>query len=411
MEVITSRLVKLDSDMQLDLDDMDDELVSKVIVQLKNVPAQNGEGDDDDDDASDDESIASDDQTEFDAEATRIEKAFNLVQKLDAILDLLFGLYAPIFEKPESAPATATFEQMLTDFTNFVLPTQNCRHTQFLLFHYSQKSHALTDLFVGTLFNLAFQSNGPAAQRQGAAAFLGSFVARGAQVPRETVRSITKVLCHRIDAYRRNNEAGCRGPDLRRYQQLYSWFQAVIYIFCFRWKDLVDSSPDIVDPDDPSSYLGQPLDWMPEFRQYLAAVIHSPFNPLKICSPPIVLEFTKLAQHLHLFYLYPKLEANKRIHLSQFVTHGYSSGGALRDPGHDIHDESWLQLEPRFPFDPYELPHSRRWLEGDYLAWKPIPGLHGDEDGHESDGEAGGRDEDEEEFDEDTATDDERRDD
>ncbi len=404
MALITSRLVKLDSDMQLDLVDMNDELVGKVIFQLNSSSPEDDEAD------SDAESVASDDQTEFDAEATRIEKAVGLVRKLDGILDLLFGFYAPIFDKPDSGQATAVFQQMLTEFTNFVLPTQNCRHTQFLLFHFSQKSPELMDVFVGTLFNLAFESNRAPALRQAAAAFLCSFVARGAQVPQETVRTVTAVLCREVDSYRVRRQGECRGPDLHRHQQLYCWFQALIYIFCFRWKDLVDSPPDTVDHDDSSSYLGHQLEWMPRFRQTLSSAIHSPFNPLKVCSPPIMLEFAKLAQHLQLLYLYPKIEANKNIHLSQFVTQAYSTGGALREAGHDIHDETRLQLESAFPFDPYGLPVSRRWLEGDYLAWKPMPGLDGDEDSDDSDEDAEqGDGEDLEE--DDTTTDDDGADD
>ena len=31
-------------------------------------------------------------------------------------------------------------------------------------------------------------------------------------------------------------------------------------------------------------------------------------------------------------------------------------------------------LEGYFPYDPYHLPLSKRWLEGDYVQWKGIPG-------------------------------------
>ncbi len=81
-------------------------------------------------------------------------------------------------------------------------------------------------------------------------------------------------------------------------------------------------------------------------------------------------------------------------------------GGALRDTGIDPHDETRLQLEPAFPFDPYNLPTSRRWLEGEYLDWKAIPGLDGDEES-EDESELG----DDDRLIEGTATDDERDDD
>jgi len=269
--------------MTLDLDEVDDDVVSKVLFQLSEA-ATGPQGDDAE---SDTESVLSDDP-DFDEDARRIERATSLVGTLDAVLDVLFGLFAPRFENPGSKETRRVFEELLSDFTNQILPTERSRHTQFLVFHFSQKSPELVDTFAGTLLNLAFDTTRQATVRQAAAAYLGSYVARGAKVSRETARGIAGVLCHRIETFRQNNARNCRGPDLRRYQQLYCWFQSLIYIFCFRWRDLVDSYPSIVDPDDPSSYLGQQLQWMPGLKESLTGAIHSPFNPLKVCTQPIV---------------------------------------------------------------------------------------------------------------------------
>jgi len=104
-------------------------------------------------------------------------------------------------------------------------------------------------------------------------------------------------------------------------------------------------------------------------------------------------------------YVYPLLETNKRIRLSQFSSS--QGNGALRDTGNGGNSESWHQLDAYFPFDPYQLPVSKRWIENDYVVWKGIPGLNPEEDEDES-----GEEEEEEEEedgidleDEDTATD------
>ncbi len=99
-------------------------------------------------------------------------------------------------------------------------------------------------------------------------------------------------------------------------------------------------------------------------------------------------------------YVYPLLESNKRIRLSQF-----SSGqgnGALRDTGNGGNSESWHQLDAYFPFDPYQLPLSRHWVENDYVQWKGVPGLNQEESDED---DSGGEGEDEVDLDEDTATD------
>ena len=54
-------------------------------------------------------------------------------------------------------------------------------------------------------------------------------------------------------------------------------------------------------------------------------------------------------------------------------------------------DNIGYQLDAYFPFDPYQLPRSRRWLEGDYVEWRGIPGL---DDANESDSGADESDDD-----------------
>ncbi|CAK7223957.1 DNA independent RNA polymerase I transcription factor [Sporothrix bragantina] len=419
LETITSQLVKIDTEFQLDLSDMDDDLAAKVVLELarknaerdaanasRRLDMERDDDDEDDEDASDvdeaDDEEEDDDDIDSDAddadlpqfgdpdyneELARVDKSTRLVEKLDATLDRLFALFTPIFEDPDSEAAHRCLEDMLSDFANFVLTVPSSRHTQFLVFHFSQKSLALQDIFTGTLLNLGFESNRPAAVRQAAASYLSSYVARAARVPRDTVRNVASILCHRIESFRRRNVAACRGPDLRRYQELYSWVQALLYIFCFRWRDLVDAYPDdVVDPEDPASFVGKELEWMSGLKTALSNIIYATFNPLMVCSPPIVAEFAKLAHSLHLMYVFPRIESNKTIHLSSFASGRYGHGDALReDAGYTVDDEKWLQLEGNFPFDPYNLPVSKRWLEGDYVSWTPIPGVSGVDDSEDSD--------------------------
>ncbi|KAI6380419.1 hypothetical protein MCOR25_001614 [Pyricularia grisea] len=378
MELIIDRLVKIDVQVQFDLDDMDDDLTAAIVMHLGS--AREKTDLDIDSDESDAESIASDD-SDFDAEATTIETGSTTIQKLDAIMDMLFEVYKPSFENPTSDEAKEVLGDLISDFVNLILPTYKSRHTQFLVFHFSQYSPELMDLFVGTLFNLAFESNRPMALRQSATAYLASYVARGAAVPAEIVRNVVELLCHHVDMQMRNHADGCRGPDLRRYKHLYCLVQALLYIFCFRWRELVAWAPDLVDPSEKSSYLGHDLEWIPGFKESMSRIIYSKFNPLRVCSPGIVHEFADHARLLRFMYVFPLLESNKRIHLSQFASGDYSTGGALRDTCYDPYDESGLQLEAYFPFDPYQLPTSKRWIQDDYVRWETLTGMGlGDDD-------------------------------
>ncbi|KAI1381707.1 RNA polymerase I-specific transcription initiation factor RRN3 [Hypoxylon crocopeplum] len=402
MDLIISRLVKIDVEMQMDLDDMDNRLAAMVAMALKS-SRENPNQDEEDSDESDTESVDSDESE--DDEYTRVKTAKENIEKMDSILDALFGTYAPNFADPDSDEALEAFGDLLSEFSNLILPTIKSRHTQFLIFHFGQRSERLMDAFCGTCINIAFESQRPLILQQAASAYLASFVARGAHVPGHIVVKIFEVLGFHLDQMRTLYETSCRGPDVRRYAPFYALMQALMYIFCFRWQDLIRSVPDDVDKDDLSSYLDQEIEWEAEIKDIMRRNIYSKLNPLKVCSPSIVEQFAGLAHRFRFMYVYPLIESNKRLRLSQFSIGAYSSGGALRDLSFDMNDESWQQLGSFFPFDPYQLPVSKRWVAQDYLVWRAIPGLNPDERDDDSDEEDPvGEDE---EVHEDTATDDE----
>ena len=396
--LITDRLVKIDVQMQVDLDDLDDE-VAAAIVQAISLNPSREEQEDGEDSESDVDSVTSDEDVNIDSK--RIKEVQGNVEKMDAILDLLFTVYNPYFVNPNSVEAASMFEALLGHFANIILPTYRSRHTQFLLFHFAQTAEHLVDQFAGTCVQLAFQSGRPAVLKQSSAAYLASFVARGAHVQSHVICTVFELIGSNLDHIRVENELTCRGPDLKRYSTFYAMTQALLYIFCFRWRDLIASS-DILEEDDPAAFIGQDLNWTPGIKETLSRTIYSKLNPLKICSPPIVAEFAKIAHHLRFMYVYPLLETNKRIRLSQFTSS--QANGALRDTGNGGNNESWHQLDAYFPFDPYQLPISKRWIENDYVQWKGIPGLNQDED--EDDADSGEEEVDEEvDVEDDTATD------
>ena len=96
--------------------------------------------------------------------------------------------------------------------------------------------------------------------------------------------------------------------------------------------------------------------------------IHSRLNPLKVCSPAITGEFAKLAHHVRFLYVFSILESNKRVRLGNIYVLRSSSGLSeigRRETAMDRKlGEAHLQLEAYFPFDPYQLPRSKRWVEG-----------------------------------------------
>ena len=169
MELILSRLVKLDVEMTLDLENDDDETTRAVLRQLEASDVKT----EDEDDESDADSVLSD-EDDLPEQAKRVLVIKSKLETMDAILDLLFSIYTPIFEDPDSPEAIEAFQDLLSDFSNVILPVclailpfavqrsadrvmqhLKSRHTQYLLFKFAMKSNRLMEMFIGTLFNLA----------------------------------------------------------------------------------------------------------------------------------------------------------------------------------------------------------------------------------------------------------------
>ena len=383
LALITDRLVKIDVQVQIDVEDLEEEIGECLVQGIPQIRPDLIDEWDGDSESSDEDSESDD---EDNVDARRIKDIKKDVEKTDAILDILFSYYnQDAFLSKTGSASGAVVEILLSQFTTTILPTYRSRHTQFLLFHFVQQSSIYIDLFVGTCVHKVFDKKQPAVIRQNAAAYLASFVARGIHVPSNIVRDVFDYISTELDRSRRAFESTCRGPDLRRYTSYYYLVQALLYIFCFRWRELQVREDDDEDNDDDDleALPYQSHQWKPGVKEAFSSNIFSKLNPLKVCSPAIVSEFARVAKHLGLLYVYHLLETNKRIHLTQYAREsdaGMTYGQVDRETALSIsQDESHQHLDAYFPFDPYHLPKSKRWLEGDYRDWTSIPGLDDEE--------------------------------
>ncbi|KAL8632370.1 hypothetical protein Q9189_001942 [Teloschistes chrysophthalmus] len=380
LALITERLVKIDLQVQEDLEDLAEDVEEGVVQHVPQDRLDSATFLDDDQD-SDEES---DTDEEMDEDVLRTRDITKSVEKMDRVLDMLFTYYDRKVSATSHDSRPGVVEILMGQFQSIILPTHRSRHTQFLLFHFVQQSFSHIDAFVATCAQTSFDKRRPAMVRQAAAAYLASFVARGVHVSSEIVVEVWDYISTELKRMHRESEAGCRGPDLQRYSTYYSLVQALLYIFCFRWRDLeARSDDDDVDNDLPSIY-GAERQWRVGVKDTFQLNLFSKLNPLKVCSPAIVTEFARIAHHLHVIYVYHLLETNKRVRLSQYA--GPSGYARLnRETALTARkDEEHQHLDEYFPFDPYYLPKSKRWIEGDYREWVGIPGLDDQEAASES---------------------------
>ncbi|KAL8995113.1 MAG: hypothetical protein Q9169_005096 [Polycauliona sp. 2 TL-2023] len=383
LTLITERLIKIDLQVQEDLEDLAEEVEEGVVQHVPKVRSDINSFLDDsyDSDDSDDDSDTDD---EMDEDTLRTETITKNVEKMDCMLDMLFTYYDQMISAPLPPGQIDSAEILFSQFQTIILPTHRSRHTQFLLFHFVQQCPAHIDVFVGMCAQTSFDKKRPAMVRQAAAAYLASFVARGTHVSSDIVREVWDYISTELKKQVRESEPGCRGPDLQRYSTYYTLVQALLYIFCFRWRDFVSGLDDDSEEDELPSIYGGERHWRPGVKETLQLNIFSKLNPLKVCSPGIVTEFARIAHHLHVIYVYHLLETNKRIRLSNYV--GSNSYNQLnRETALSAkRQEENQHLDEYFPFDPYHLPKSKHWIEGDYREWTDIPGLD-DEKTAESD--------------------------
>ncbi|USP77370.1 rna polymerase i-specific transcription initiation factor rrn3 [Curvularia clavata] len=399
LALVTDKLCKIDAQMQMDMEDMDDDLEERLVGDAIH-------NEEDDDDMSDDGSVLSDDS--LDPEEQRLKDIKDTMLKLDTVMDVQFAYYDSIFEKGDLLEMDRTYQSLIAQFQSIIIPTYRSRHTQFILFHFSQLSTDFMERFVDTCSHLAIDSNRPPLLRASACAYLASYIARGAHVPGFVVRNVFDLLCSQLERLRMLHEPKCTGPDLRRYGTYYAIAQALLYAFCFRWRDLIVTPDGSLPTDADIMYHEGDFEWHRSTLEIVRRNIFCKLNPLRICAPEIVKQFGRIAKYLRFTYVDTLVETNKRVRLSRSLASGYLNGIGGRETAltGKKGEEAFL-MDAYFPFDPYVLPRSKRWLEHDYVQWRPVPGMpvEKDDDDDDDDDEDEEDEEDEDDDDDDSTSD------
>ncbi|KAJ1979309.1 DNA independent RNA polymerase I transcription factor [Dimargaris xerosporica] len=207
----------------------------------------------------------------------------------------------------------------------------------------------------------------------------------------------------------------------RRHAVFYSVVQAIMYLFCFRWRDLQTVAPTPDDPSAASSSLGasgllvgQP-EWCAELNG-VQRIITSSLNPLRVCSSVVVKQFASMSQQLGFTYCYSIIRTNRVMDQMQSNALADTESSVSTPTTQDALDAAKTSLQRRanttatyadivrtqsrllqreletfFPFDPYQLPLSASFIQPIYQEWEsPLPA---DDDLLDSDNENSSSDE------------------
>jgi RNA polymerase I-specific transcription initiation factor RRN3 len=212
---------------------------------------------------------------------------------------------------------------------------------------------------MGLLAGQIFAQGQPTILRITAASYLGSYIARAKFVDGQAVKTCMKLLVHYAVQYLDRHESSVNQKTMSKHGTFYAIVQAILYVFCFRWRDIVSS-------DHPKGQL--PLE-MAGFKRILT----SQLIPFKVCSVHIVDEFARLTHELDILYCYPFMsrdstskwrdeERNSKV--SEKDVNSSKSNGA------DLAATILDRLDTFFPFDPLTLPKSKKFMEGLYQEWE-----------------------------------------
>jgi len=289
-------------------------------------------------------------------------KVDNMVTALDLLLRLMLTYIKDnthtdgVFDEIKSQPVT---DCLLQIYTSHLLPTYNIVHTQFLVFYLVNLSPGLTQRFLAITWRTFSSPNTPSIMRQSAMSYMASFLSRSASVSTpQLLAHLTKLTtwCH---SYVRNKEEedsriDFMYTDLARHGPFYSACQAIFYIFAFRHEDLTSSTRRMK--------VMQGLAWQ--------SLVVSGLNPLKVCLPGVVRNFSVCAKHYQLAYCQAVIERNNRINLA--VVGNLSTASSTSGKPN--------LLDCFFPFDPCLLRSCTKWIDPSYLQYRGMVGIIEEED-------------------------------
>lgn len=331
MKLVIDRCVKLDVEIQVEVEDWEDddgrlecEIFGKSINdafdkswadEVQDVDDEEVDGAEDcldlDDLSSDDGQASSDDAREpgKTPSLASIRRVKELAAKLDGILRCIFDHLQfmsfgfslkqpaplPLGDHPESSnPCSSSgttpdpqrqaerelfFDLLLSTFESSILRTHRTRHTQFIIFWYASVHPSFANQLLATLVECALyaydDSMYPIVTRVASLGYIASLISRAQYIDKKTTRHVVSLLCARL-------EAGLVGEgNSNSYALWYSIAQAVFYIFCFRWKDLLVGEDQEIEEEDElgaHKHIGR---WLGGLK-VLERAISSHLNPLKV---------------------------------------------------------------------------------------------------------------------------------
>lgn len=400
LQLVITQMVNIDAHIQIELDELEDE----VDFDTYNMDFDKDYESDDESDEEDGSIVGSDDEDYDDEEvmAKKMESSRekqiryiqSMVRKLDSMMSLTLGYLARFAVKSSAEDRGEVFHILIGAFDHSIIKTLKSRYTQFLLFYFcSLDPGYYPEYFINHLMEHVADTSRPGMTRVACAAYLSSYVARAKSLEPAGIQRAVGLLSGWCMDYVEKYETSKVQPDASKYDVFYAVMQAIMYIFCFRWRELVvdDELEAVINEENGhrASISGQmDADGVPVIafdgsgvsRNWCAGLRNMPrlvasrFNPLKVCAPMVVKQFARISHDTNFMYVYPILERNKNIFVPGISDGPISKEGSIL-----------VTVQTFFPFDPYRLDSSKSFINDIYFEWQADDDEESDEDSDEED--------------------------
>ncbi|KAJ3700966.1 hypothetical protein LUZ61_004671 [Rhynchospora tenuis] len=277
-----------------------------------------------------------------------------------AFIERLDGLMVVVCEHLNSCVksgrlmTTGDYKLFMRIFEIAVLKLHESKFTQFVMFYACSLDPEIWGLqFAFDLADIFMSTSQDPISRMSAISYLASYLSRAKFISSSIVANIVIKIVNWCSDYcnvvqeRIFNAIQKRQFNPIAHQIYYSACQAVMYILCFRMRELLYVPIEGAMSKVPfKSFL---------FDLPLGYILFNALDPLKVCLPSIVQEFLRQAKAAHLFHASVSYINENAIdsELSR------SFGGTER-------------LDIFFPFDPYLLNESDRFIRPNFVYWSMV---------------------------------------
>ncbi|XP_022207569.1 RNA polymerase I-specific transcription initiation factor RRN3 [Nilaparvata lugens] len=282
-----------------------------------------------------------------DAEAIKSSK-HELAHTLDVCMEMLFRFFENELHDSNKVliwdKAKAAYLDLINIFDSVILPTFALNHVQFLLFRFVSMKSTLYNLFLQHLWKKVLNVNTSVVIRQSAVAYMASLLSRTTYIPLVTLKEVLSNFASWIHGYisAEDSQENCN-QSKRVHCVFYSICQALFYVIAFRHRDFAQTKKDLM------------------FLQglNLSKIATCKLNPLRVCLPQVVSNFASITRTYQLAYCYSIIEHNSR----------NSIPVVERDEAGLTTQLDEVYLDMFFPFDPYLLPRSKKYIDPLYRAY------------------------------------------